>query len=143
MDSFLTRVEKTADCWLWRGSVNSGGYGFLRWDGVGWSAHRAAYTRYLGPIAPGQEVRQRCRNRVCVYPAHLFLASPSQRIRETIAQGRSNNFNAAKTHCKRGHLLAGENLLASPGSYPAGQRGCRACFNEKCRERYARRHGPA
>src|SRR6266478_652028 len=34
--------------------------------------------------------------------------------------------NRAKTHCKRGHLLAGENLKNRPN----GKRDCRACQNQ-------------
>lgn len=35
--------------------------------------------------------------------------------------------NRAKTHCKRGHLLAGDNLL--PSAVEKGKRTCRLCVN--------------
>jgi len=43
--------------------------------------------------------------------------------------------NAAKSHCKRGHLLAGDNLVQA--SLKRGQRVCRTCQHATAARRYA------
>src|SRR3990167_8861821 len=41
-----TRIEKTADCWIWRGRRGHNGYG--TWGAR--RAHRVVYERLVGPI---------------------------------------------------------------------------------------------
>ena len=42
--------------------------------------------------------------------------------------------NAAKTHCKHGHPLSGDNLYVTP----SGRRSCRQCGADRAREKYRR-----
>jgi predicted XRE-type DNA-binding protein len=63
-------------CILHHGSVNSNGYGTV------WSskkrksllAHRIAYEKEIGPIPSNYYVKQKCKNRRCINPSHLFLS---------------------------------------------------------------------
>jgi hypothetical protein len=74
--------RKEADeCWLWTGSLNNSGYGFVSWDGENKAAHRLAYellTKEL--IQGGLEIDHLCRNRLCCNPAHLEPATHRENL---------------------------------------------------------------
>jgi hypothetical protein len=75
---FDARVAKAGpdECWLWKLKPCHAGYGCLSM-GRGNNpvyAHRVAWELAHGPIPEGLFVRQRCGNRLCCNPAHLFLA---------------------------------------------------------------------
>jgi hypothetical protein len=77
-ERFAARVEKAGpdECWLWKLKPGHAGYGVLSM-GKGNNpmlAHRVAWELAHGPIPEGLRVRQRCGNRLCCNPAHLFLA---------------------------------------------------------------------
>lgn len=64
------------DCWNWKPKPGAAGYGRLSM-GRGKSpvyAHRVAWEVTYGVVPDGLFVRQRCGNRLCCNPAHLFLA---------------------------------------------------------------------
>lgn len=56
-----------------------------------------------------------------------------------IMQRKGRGWNAAKTHCKRGHEFAPENIVWIPlNGKKLGARGCRKCRNMLARERWER-----
>ena len=117
--AFWAKVEKTDDCWAWRGRINSDGYGrhYLSTGDV--AAHRLAYELCVGPIPKGLTIDHLCRNRGCVNPGHMEPVTN----RENVLRGVSPAaVNARKTHCKHGHPLSGENLMIVPRG-----RECREC----------------
>lgn len=82
IDRIWQRIERRGpeECWPWRLSTGSHGYGQVGWqrdDGrpgtAGTTAHRVAWLAANGPIPEGLTVDHACRNPICCNPAHLRL----------------------------------------------------------------------
>jgi len=73
LENFLTRVDKNGPngCWLWQGG-SSNGHGVVRFDGAAMTAHRAAWLLFKGSGNKTIRVRQKCNNKRCVNPDHLY-----------------------------------------------------------------------
>lgn len=132
-DDFFARVERSGDCWEWKGASAACGYGkvYLPYPGVRHGpyrkAHRVAYELQRGPIPDGLMVLHHCDNRRCVRGSHLFLGTNLDNMRDMAAKGRSAG--AKKTHCPRGHPYDGSNLYIRPD----GKRDCVTCRVEATR----------
>ncbi len=89
---FWSKVDMSGDCWEWRGSRMSAGYGVfsLTTDRSHRNvrAHRLAWELSHGEIPPGLLVCHRCDNPGCVRPAHLFLGSVRDNARDMVSKGR-------------------------------------------------------
>lgn len=142
-ERFWEKVDKSGDCWLWTSALSKG-YGQFAIDGVQRRAHRLAYTWLVGPIPEGLSLdhlchgwdatcnlREKCPHRRCVNPAHL---EPVPRGVNAMRGHGPWAENARKTHCLRGHELAGENLYLWHG-----HRICRACHKLADQARAPRR----
>jgi hypothetical protein len=105
-------------CWLFTGPADP--YGRIG-KGPERFTHRLGWIWLRGPIPDGMELHHRCGVHACWNPDHLEVLTHA----ENMALGR----NPAKSHCKRGHSLAGENLRVDAN----GQRTCRACNAENQR----------
>lgn len=84
--------EPNSGCWLWDGHTHSNGYGQFS---LGHSksakkmgAHRASYLLHRGEIPGGMQVCHRCDVKCCVNPAHLFLGSGADNMRDAVRKGR-------------------------------------------------------
>ena len=122
-----SRVDQRDDgeCWMWKQSVGSHGYG-QTFDGITVRlAHRVAWALANGQQIPNDmTVDHICRNRTCVNPAHLRLLTNEDNARDN-GQGR-------KTHCPAGHPYSGDNLYVNR----RGHRKCLACQTLANRRRY-------
>ena len=90
-ERFWAKVARgsTSECWLWLGGISSTGYGSIkRSGGARITAHRASWELHRGPVPDGLWVLHRCDVRRCVNPAHLFLGTRLDNIRDMDAKGR-------------------------------------------------------
>jgi len=121
------------NCHIWMAAKKKKeGYGKLN-NGIdtNWIlAHRVSYELFVGPIPAGLHVLHACDTPACVNPAHLFLGTQADNMRDMKAKGRSKagQYNAAKTHCPQGHEYTPENTLPLK---PGQGRKCRACAYKK------------
>lgn len=137
---FWSKVNKTKSCWLWTAALHSAGYGVVRINcskenrkGELVYAHRFVYESLRGPIPHGLHLDHLCRVRNCVNPDHLEpVTGKVNALRGTSPAAK----NAKKTHCKRGHELAGENLYLRPDT---GTRQCLICKHLNFKEWYAKK----
>lgn len=64
------------DCWLWKGSVDTSGYGQIMDDNKRLQkAHRISWIIYKGPIPEGLIVLHQCDTPACINPSHLRLGT--------------------------------------------------------------------
>lgn len=134
-ERFWAKVRKTDTCWLWTGAT-SAGYGQFKHSGVNAtvSVHRLAYESLVALIPPGLHVCHRCDVPTCVNPAHLFIGTHRDNMRDSSSKGRARGRFSGAVMCGNGlHVLSGANAYIRP----EGWRSCRPC----ARAAYARRRG--
>jgi hypothetical protein len=134
LDTFFNKVDVRGDneCWPWRRSLGSHGYGQIGWNGKDGrptvtTAHRVAWITVHGNIPPLHSVRQICGSRVCENPGHLKL------LKTSLANFEAASNNRDKTHCPKGHPYEGENLFMV-----VNERRCRICALDARHERARR-----
>lgn len=118
-------------CHIWVGTVLSNGYGQITDGKRRYLVHRLRYEREVGPIPPGLVLDHFvCNNPTCCNPAHV---RPVTQWENNLRSNAPSSLNLAKTYCKWGHPLEGDNL----GHQSRGRR-CRACTRESDRVRRQR-----
>lgn len=129
-ERFWSKVKKTDGCWLWTGCVwrESAPYGQIHVDGKTRRAHRVSWELTHRKMAPaGMFICHACDNPRCVNPDHLWIGTRSENMLDAASKKRIPLQN--NSHCKNGHLFAGENLKPIRGR----NRVCRICAQEQDR----------
>lgn len=108
-------------------------------------AHRLSFEYFHGEIPKGMVVMHSCDVRNCVNPAHLSLGTAYENTMDMWCKGRGHRKSgktknvleatgkATATHCKRGHLREGNQMIRRTGS-PT----CIICKREYERARLAK-----
>lgn len=117
------KVYPRGDCWEYRGSRSTEGYGSFAVMKQGVLAHRMAFELAKGTIPAGYHIDHLCNHPWCVKPSHLVAAT----VRANVLRGQSAAaHNARKIKCDYGHPLTGDNVYSPPGQ--PTWRQCRACI---------------
>lgn len=91
---FWDNVDKSGECWVWKGYINESGYGLARLNKNQTRAHRVSWEIHHGKIPEGIFVCHKCDNPPCVNPSHLFLGTNQDNIQDKVNKGRSGRPNA-------------------------------------------------
>lgn len=140
IDRFWSKVEKLGTeggCWLWTGSCGIKGYGQFYLNRTMRLAHRVSYTLNIAPIPAGLFVCHSCDQRLCVNPAHLWVGTNLDNMRDCCAKGRiaSGDRSFARLHPER--LSRGAAHAASRRGELNGSAKLTAANVIEIRERYA------
>lgn len=78
-------------CWQWTASKDRKGYGCIGIRGSrSCRAHRVSWILHHGSIPDRMYVLHRCHNTSCVNPAHLYLGTHLDNMRDKTQAGREN-----------------------------------------------------
>lgn len=90
-NAFWSKVDKNGPngCWLWTASCKERGYGQYMLKGKMYRAHRLAWL-LSGHKLPDRplELAHTCDTRICVNPAHLFVATHDENMADCKAKRR-------------------------------------------------------
>lgn len=125
-------VIAESGCWDWVGGKDKRGYGRV------WCvdtqrlclAHRYLWETHRSAIPVGMTLDHLCRNHGCVNPDHLEVVTNQRNVQRGMR-------GILKTHCPKGHLLSGDNLIQS--RLREGYRACRPCNNARVATNRAKR----
>lgn len=93
VNNFWTKVavsERNDECWEWKLSCDSYGYGHLKWGGILRLSHRLAWELTNGEIPDNLQVLHTCDNPKCCNPKHLFLGTHLQNMQDKNRKGRQS-----------------------------------------------------
>lgn len=123
--SAKTVVDQSTGCWEWKAYCDKDGYGVYsagrKKTGTG-RVHRNSWIGFHGEIPAGLMVLHRCDNTSCWNPAHLFLGTNRDNVRDMMEKGRHPA--QSQTHCKYGHEFTPENTHINGHT---GGRVCKTC----------------
>lgn len=88
-ERFEAKIEPCpmTGCWLWSANLTRWGYGTISVNGQKKPAHRVAWLLYKHSIPDGLWVLHSCDVPSCVNPAHLFIGTHADNMRDMNRKG--------------------------------------------------------
>lgn len=128
---FWAKVDKRGpnECWPWLAVTDGRNRGSFTWNGRPTKAPRIAWFLTHGEMPQGETCHS-CDNPICVNPAHLWVGTKADNMRDMVVKGR--HARHGQTHCVNGHEYTPENTYWRPKSH---HRDCRICVTERSRRR--------
>lgn len=128
---FWSKVGKSGSCWVWMGSLDTGGYGSFRLGDKNVRSHRVAYELAYGPIPKGEGhhgtvVMHECDNRRCCNPAHLKIGTHADNMSDMKAKGRRKKIN---TCSRNGRAKLTAEAVMEIKSDPRSNAKCAVAYN--------------
>lgn len=119
---FWSKVDKRGadECWPWLGTRDKDGYGKIYGVRRHLRAHRLSVWLIAG-VEPTGLVCHTCDVPSCVNPAHLFVGTPLDNMRDKIAKGRAR-YECGEDH--HGARLTAAAVVEIRRRLEAGERGC-------------------
>ena len=118
--------EPNTGCWLWMAGVDKNGYGKISAKRgrkqAHFRAHRASWELCFGSPPEGMLVCHRCDTAGCVNPAHLFLGTNADNMRDKVSKGRQVRGDAHWTRQKPELVVCGERWRLAHHNVASGQR---------------------
>lgn len=89
------------ECWPWQGATRRRGYGIFSVNHKNYVASRIVYEITTGMPPGSLFVCHRCDNPPCCNPAHLFLGTATDNVRDMLAKGRARPPRGKSHHWSR------------------------------------------
>ncbi len=116
-DVFWSRVEKTDDCWIWKGGRNDLNYGVFH----NWKVHRLSYFWLVGDVPDELDVCHHCDNPPCLRPDHLFLGDQAANNADMFRKGRAKTIGLpGELNPQYKHILTADTVKAILSNPPSG-----------------------
>lgn len=90
IEYFLNEILKTDSCWLWKGRLNTQGYGISKRYKYQYAAHRISYLLFNGELERGKVICHTCDNPKCVNPFHLFQGTHKDNFNDMLSKNRES-----------------------------------------------------
>jgi hypothetical protein len=119
IEKFYKKIEKQSNgCWEWQAQRDHQGYGRFKWN-KGQCAHRFSANVIGGMNIDGMLVCHKCDNPSCVNPAHLFVGTQKDNMKDMFSKNRKilpNGENHWATKLSDNDIkYIRENTIMSPG----------------------------